>query len=110
MASDSIRVVVFPEGAWWIGQCLEHDIAAQAPTLPALYYEIDRLLVGRLIVAQERGVPPFKDLPQAPARFWRMFDQATLELQPRRAPLPMPADVRERMPAPEVRIAEPALA
>ena len=72
--------------------------------------EVERLLVGRFMVAQERGVPPFTGLPEAPSRFWRMFDQATLELQRTTQPLSVPPDVRELIPYPEVRIAEPALA
>ena len=108
--SYTIRVVVFQEGAWWVGRCLEYDIAAQAHTLPALYTEVERLLVGRLVVAHERGMPPFEGLPQAPPRFWQMFDQAPLGLQRKEWPLSVPPDVRARVPWPEVRIAEPALA
>ena len=109
-SSYTIRVVVFQDGAWWVGQCLEYDIAAQARTLPALYIEVERLLVGRLVVAHERGVLPFAGLPVAPPRFWQMFDRAPLGLQRTEWPLLVPPDVRERIPWPEVRIAEPALA
>jgi hypothetical protein len=107
VGNPSIRVVVFQQGPWWVGQCLEYDIAAQAKTLQALYGEVERVIVGRLIVAQEHGVPAFRGLPEAPARFWRMFDEATLALQRHQRSLDVPPNIWGLVPWPEVRIAEP---
>ncbi len=42
----ALRVVVFQEGEWVCGQCLEHDIAARAKTLEDCLHEFERLVVG----------------------------------------------------------------
>jgi hypothetical protein len=71
-----IRTVSFKEGDWWVAQCLDVDIAAQAKTERDLCYEIGRLLVGRILASEKLGVEPFASLPPAPRRYWDMFFRA----------------------------------
>jgi hypothetical protein len=73
----TIRTVLFQEGGWWVAQCLDVDIAAQARTERDLYYELGRLLVGRILAGEKLGVDPFRSLPPAPKRYWDMFFDAT---------------------------------
>ena len=103
---DTIRVVVFQEGPWWVGQCLEYDIAAQAKTLTDLYYEMERVFIGHLVVAKERGVTAFEGLREAPHRYWQMFEQASITLQREQLPFRVPPDLLGRIPLPEVKLAE----
>ena len=76
-----IRAVIFKEGDWWVGQCLEHDIAAQAKTPKELAYQIQRSIVGHLVVSKQEGLVPFKKLPKAPGKYWKLFTNS-LHLSP----------------------------
>ena len=59
-------MVIFKDGNWWIAQCLNYDIAALAGTLEDVLYEIQRMLVGRIIMAEKLGIDPFEGIPPAP--------------------------------------------
>jgi hypothetical protein len=69
-----IHAVLFQSGSGWVAQCLEHDIATQAPTLDGLLLELERILVAHVVAAAEEHHPPFDDLPKAPRRFWEMYE------------------------------------
>jgi hypothetical protein len=73
----TIRTILFREGDWWVAQCLDVDLAAQAKNEADLYYELGRILVGRIMASEELGVDPFASLPPAPRRYWDMFFQAS---------------------------------
>lgn len=105
-AGERVQVVVFREGDWWVGQCLEYDIAAQAKTLSDLHYEVGRLLVAHYAVAAERGRRPFEDVPPAPERYWRLFNQAKSRLEREPVRFQVPATLSESLPTPDLRIAE----
>jgi hypothetical protein len=70
-----IRAVMFKEGEWWIGQCLEHDIAAQAKTPKDLLYELHRTLIAHIVISKKEGIEPFVNMKLAPPRFWEMFNE-----------------------------------
>ena len=70
-----LRAVIFKRGEWWIGQCLEHDIGAEAKTLKQARYELERSIVAHIVVAVENQLEPFKGVPPAPDRYWKMFDE-----------------------------------
>jgi hypothetical protein len=75
-ATIQVRAVLLEEGDWWAAQCLEYDIAAQAPSRAALVLELQRVLIAHITVSRELGREPFKNLPKAPQRYWDMFDAA----------------------------------
>ena len=101
MNSASIfHAVAFKNGDWWVAQCLEYDIATQARTLDALLYELDRILVAHFLVAEEEGLEPFADIPQAPQRFWQMYKRALRTVRPVQK-LPIAGDG----PGPQVEVA-----
>lgn len=60
---------------WWIAQCLEYDIATQARSLEDAFYDLERMLVARMVTGQELGVDPFAGLAPAPAECWEKFMQ-----------------------------------
>ncbi len=76
MIGQTLRTVLFKEGEWWVAQCLDVDIAAQAKTEQDLLVEIGRVLVGRIMAGEKLGVDPFATLPPAPRRYWEMFFSA----------------------------------
>jgi hypothetical protein len=81
LPEHTIRTILFREGGWWVAQCLDVDIAAQAKTEADLQYELGRLLIGHVMASEKLGAEPFANLPPAPRRFWDMFFRA--ESQPK---------------------------
>lgn len=79
----TLHVLIFREGDWWVAQYLEHDIAAQAKSLDDLSYELQRVLVGTMVANLQNGLPGLGRLPRAPERYWKAFDRARLQVQPR---------------------------
>jgi hypothetical protein len=75
-------VLVSQEGNWLSAQCLEYDIATQARTLEALWYELQRILVGHVATRLREGKKPFADVRQAPRKYWAMFEQSKIPLDP----------------------------
>jgi hypothetical protein len=80
--TDSVHAVVFQEGGWWIGQCLEVDLATQTRRLEDLPGELERLLAVQLAASAEAGIPPFAGLAPAPRRFWDLYERAKSRLAP----------------------------
>ena len=96
----TIRAVVFKNANAWVAQCLEYDIATQAASIDALLYELERIVVAHLIVADKEGLSdPFADIPKAPLRFWEMYRraQSTLRTMPE-----LPASSKQVPPQVEV--------
>lgn len=102
----TIRVLAIQEGSWWVGQCLEYDIAAQAKSLPDLYYELERTVIGHLLVAEQRGFRALEDLPPAPQHFWKLWDQSKMTVSRDPVPFRVPPAVGDRVPTPEFRIGQ----
>jgi predicted RNase H-like HicB family nuclease len=96
-----IRAVLFREGEWWVAQCLEYDIAAQAKSVKDLVYEFQRALVGHIVVSLQEGLKPFATLPKPPKRFLAMFEEG-VRLQPEDPPFRMPPKIK--LPRPELHL------
>lgn len=77
-----VRAVVFRSGEWWVAQCLEYDLATQARRLEDLPRELRRLLTVQILASLECGVEPFEGLAKAPARFWKMYENAKSKVEP----------------------------
>jgi hypothetical protein len=77
----TLRAVMFKSGDFWVGQCLEHDIAAQAKTVTDLPYQLERAIIGYVVVALDNKMEPLENVPPAPARFERMF-QNGVKIEP----------------------------
>ena len=105
MEHKELHAVIFKRGGWWIGQCLQHDIGAEARTLKQIPYELERAIVAHIAVCLENRRDPFRNIPRAPDRYWKMFEEG-VKLE---APRPLEFTVqgrRQRAPAPEVRVSE----
>lgn len=61
------REDVKPGHSVWVAQCLEYDLAAQGPTLPALFNELQRTLIAHIACAEIENMVPFECLKPAPA-------------------------------------------
>ncbi len=71
-----LNLLIFKEDDWWIVQCLEYDIAVQARTLSDVQYEFQRVLVGRIRMAEQLNINPFEDLAPAPSGYLQMAYEA----------------------------------
>lgn len=99
-ASHQLRFVVFQEGEWVAAQCLEYDIATQARTLDDLVHEVQRIIVGHIATSRKFHKRPFDGVPEAPRKFWDMFEKSKI-------PLPAPEaafNLRYRL-KPQLRVA-----
>jgi hypothetical protein len=96
MESRTFRAVIFHRDGWYVAQVLEVDIAVQARTPQDLDYELQRAIVGRLVVGAELGREPFAGLRPAPERFEQLWREAVparvtvrFEVQPEVGPVPL---------------------
>lgn len=78
MEDVRIRAILFEEAGAWCAQCLEYDIAAQARTEPELRKELASVLTTHFLASAKFGQEPFLGLPKAPARFFEMYEGASL--------------------------------
>lgn len=60
----------------WVAQCLQYDIGAQASNITDLLYELQRAVVGHIVIALENGLAPLESLPAAPREYWDMWEKA----------------------------------
>ena len=67
-----LNFLIFRDGAWWVAQCIEHDIAVQAQSLQEIESEIQRVINGRIAIAKELRIDPFEGLPSAPEEYHRI--------------------------------------
>ena len=71
-----LDILVTKEADWWVAQCLQYDLAAQAKTLADLRYAFERALVAHVVVSLEKKVEPFDSLPSAPRKYWDAWERA----------------------------------
>lgn len=98
-----ISVVLFQRDKWWIAQCLQYDIGAQAMTAQDVLYELQRALVGHIVISQKENVTPLETLPAAPKSYWKLWEGAKITLQYDEQPLRLPM-MGVAVPKPEVRM------
>ncbi len=100
MVQIKIDAVLFEsEPGYWVGQYLQYDIGAQAESLPDLAYEMDRAIVGHVVICMHNNVEPFSDVQAAPQEYWDMWNEAKLTVRTDspgfRLPMPLPLPIPE---------------
>ena len=60
--NEKLDLLLFKEDEWWVIQCLNYVIAAQARTISKVWYEIQRMIAGRIIMADKLGIDPFEGI------------------------------------------------
>lgn len=93
-----LNVIVFQTDKVWGAQCLQHDIGAQGKTLQDVMYEMQRAIVGHIVVATQLDRVPFADLPAAPRDYWDMWRTA-IKVEAEDEPFAMPVQVSRPRPA-----------
>ena len=73
-----IRAIMFREGEIWVGQCIEYDICAQAPSLADLH----KRLMNTVAYECERTIhlfgTPFMGISPAPRHFEEMWNNQAM--------------------------------
>ena len=101
-----ISVVVFQRDQWWVAQCLEYDIGAQAMSVTDVLYQLQRSLVGHIAISRKLEREPFESLPAAPKDYWEKWEGATITLQYDKVPLRTTTFAQSsKMPIADVRLA-----
>lgn len=91
----------------WTGRCLEYHFITQADTLNDLMFELQRTMVGHLVVSHMQGIEPFEGLSRAPEPFWEQFHRSMAVLKLReQASLSVPEMELPPHEVDEMRIAE----
>ena len=104
MRNTKLRVVIFQEGDWLCGHCLEYDFATQAKSLDALRFDLERMLVGHVAISLQNGLKPFGKRRRAPERYWRLFRRSKITLPQQSFGI----KIKQRgvqIPTPEIRVA-----
>jgi len=71
----AIRVLLAREGEYWVAQCLEYDVGAQARNLDELRKRFIVALEEERQESIRRHGKPFAGIGPAPAYFHRLWDQ-----------------------------------
>jgi len=99
-----LRVVIFQEGEWLCAHCLEYDFATQAKSLSDLQSGLERLIAGHIAISPKHGLKPFRNVRQAPAKYWELFRRSKISLPVQTFGL----RIKKRgikIPTPEIRVA-----
>jgi len=74
--SKHLRVLVFPEGYYYVAVCLEYGITVQAKTTKELLSRFEETIKAFALIARENGQLPFANLEPAPIEYWRLWESA----------------------------------
>jgi len=76
-----IRAIIFREGDVYVGQCLEYDIAAQAPDLDSLLDRLELAVEAEFATCEEQACAPHKCISPAPVYYHQLWDRRSIMLQ-----------------------------
>jgi hypothetical protein len=62
------------QGQHWVAQALEKDLAAQGTSIEDAKRAFERTFAGQVLLDQRLGRPPLEHLPEAPQRFFSLFN------------------------------------
>jgi hypothetical protein len=71
-----LSVLFLKEGDTWVGQCLEHDIAAQGKTFAAAKSALTKTIAGQIFLDGSRGQSGLSAIKPAPDYYRQKFDGA----------------------------------
>lgn len=77
---EHLRVVVFREGDVYIAQCLEIDIATQAPDIIDLIERLSLTIDAECALSLELGKQPFEGIAPAPNYFHSLWENRSASL------------------------------
>jgi hypothetical protein len=75
-----VRVVVFHEENMYVAQCLEYDIATQAPDIEAVLDRLDLTLEAECQMSIEATGTPLAGIPPAPIYFHTLWEKGSVAI------------------------------
>jgi hypothetical protein len=72
----TVRAVIFQEGEAWVGQCVDYDIGAQAPSIDLLLGRLEAVIRAERDQSKIVNGEEFAGIPASPERFKAMWDMA----------------------------------
>lgn len=101
---ETISVLISQEDGLWLAQCVEQDLATQAPTLEELEYDIQLMLIAHVASCEEHGIEPFK-IPPAPADVREQYERGVPYRTILSITFEAQAELKHRVPRVECRLA-----
>lgn len=74
--SADLRILIIKEGDMFVGQCLEHDVCAQARTLEQLERRMDAQLEAERLAGLNSTGTDYGHIDPAPEEFHNMWETA----------------------------------
>lgn len=71
-----LSILILARPGQFVAQCIENDIAVQAPGLDELRYQFFAALFTHALFDEDNGREPLAGIPRAPAKFERLFEKA----------------------------------
>ena len=71
-----LSVLFLQENDSWVGQCLEHDIAAQGKTLAIAKTCLEHTIAGQIFLDARSGLAPLSEIKAAPDFYKEKFNTA----------------------------------
>jgi hypothetical protein len=75
-----IRTVVFREEDLYIAQCIDFDIATQAPDIDTLLDRLELTVEAECALSSDRGEEPFSRIPPAPNYFHKLWEKGSFQI------------------------------
>ena len=75
-----VRVVVFREEDMYVAQCLEFDIATQAPDIEGVLDRLDLTIEAECQMSKEATGEPFSGIPPAPVYFHHLWEKGSVAI------------------------------
>ena len=75
-----IRAIVFKEGEMYVAQCLEYDIATQAPDIEALLDRLDLTIEAEFAACEEDGRLPKNSIGAAPVYYHELWENRAVSI------------------------------
>jgi hypothetical protein len=86
-----LRAIVFKEGNFYIAQCLEYDICAQAGDIDAVLDRLDLVIETEFELCCEKGAQPKDCIAPAPNYYHELWEKRSLNIE--RVAMPTPNGV-----------------
>lgn len=74
--ADTVRVLIFQDHGWWVAQCLEYDIGAQAEDRNELFKRLTATLAIEASHTEERFGAAFAGIDRAPQEFFDRWEKS----------------------------------
>ena len=75
--SETLRFLVWQEGASWVAVEVDYLLSAQADNFEDLGYQIEHAIVGHIRCSEIEGLVPFTSIRREDSTYRKMFESAS---------------------------------